>query len=273
MTVRRPTLREHEAAALGFRCAADEGVGLTRAAELVNNLPPKSYFEQDYAPKATVGRDRWATLEGSVNAPDYRVIINYERALFVPLEKIPYSALSGTSRGSLGNASVQNAPVPLGLLDMSIEGIGPELYPDTYVLAYRGPGDKRKVRGSDSENDEVDTQSSRAGQDEEVEDQDPVLELIDSSVHSIVVYDLKGSPLQAFEIPAPTQIKDRKDEEDSELAIRRWVEPKRVEEGEVLIPADTLVFTIRIPSDKRGTDFEFEVPFKVAADSITDDWR
>ncbi len=270
LTFRRPTSRSQQAAALGFRCAADEGVGLTRAVELSGSLPPPSRFDEDYAPEATVGRDRWATIEGSVDVPGYGIVVNYERALFIPLEKIPYAEVGGRSRSSMGNASLQDAPVPIGVLDMSLGAIEPELYPDSYVLAYRAPGTKREAGGGGGD-DENETESSVRGQDEETVD--PALEFVDTKVPSIVVYDVQGNPVAAFEIGEPQMISNRKREKKNEFAIRRWVEPKKVEEGEVLVPMDTLEFTIRIPSDKRGKDFEFTIPLKVAADSITESWR
>lgn len=269
LTQRRPAPRSQQAAALGFRCAADEGIGLTRARELSGSLPPRARFDEDYAPSATIGRERWATVGGTVDIPGYGVVVNYERALFIPLEKIPYADVGGRSRSSMGNASLQEAPVPIGVLDTSLGGIEPELYPDTYVLAYRAPGKKREAGGGDD--DENETESSARGQEEE--EVDPVLEFVDTNVPSIVVYDVEGNPVAAFEIDEPKMIKNRKREKTNELAIRRWIEPKRVEEGEVIVPADTLEFTIRIPSDKRGQDFEFTIPLKVAADSITESWR
>ncbi len=277
LTTRRPTERNIATEAIGLRCASDLETGRTRTQTLLGSLPPTARFEEDFAPNLAVGRERWASLAGESDVPGYRVIINYERVLFLPLQKLPYREAEGRTRTSLSHASIEIAPVPLGVLDTSVPLIDPKLDPGTYVVAYRAPG---KKRGQDEETEEEaaedaegeKTQSIRVlGQEDEPID--PLAALVDISKPAILIYSLGGEPLVGWEVAPLEQINNRKEEEVHALDVRVWVEPKNPKKGEVVMPMDTLLLTAVIDSDKVHSDFKLVIPLRVAPNSITDEWR
>ena len=267
LSTRRPTERYIATEATGFRCAADLIPGRTRAASVVDRLPGTARMEEDYALDRVFGRERWVGLPGTADVPGYSVIANYQHVLFLPLEALAQREVEGRGSKSLAYSSVEDGPVPFGLLDTSVTTIEPKLYPGTYVLAFRAAGEPRGQETAEK----PEAESSRHSQEED--GIDPLAGLVDTSVDSIIAYDLEGNPVAAWETAAPSLIKNRNREQQGEFAVQAWVEPKKAAKDEVIVPADTLVLTPLVTSQKKHHEFKFEVRLRTEVGAVDDSWR
>jgi formylglycine-generating enzyme required for sulfatase activity len=185
-TVRRGTLREQSAGALGFRCAASVRAGADMARYVLDDdfdvqLRPRiDGAPVEYDPDATQCADGW--IESSVpGGPDrYAIVEDYRYVLFLPVARIPAADGVAFAKRSL------EEPVPLGVLSTNVALVDPPLDAGSYQLSYRARGVRRlgDPRGSGA------AQFGKAPLEETLK--------LDVAHDHVIVSDLRGTPLLAL---------------------------------------------------------------------------
>jgi hypothetical protein len=296
-TVRRRTERSQTTEAVGFRCAATVAPGLDLARSVLDHeLPLRVRPDSEeggkvkYRVEGAVALDRWVskgsapastakpaddepgTLEAaaprSQDAPPsgYALIEGYEHVVFVPAEIVRSANVS-----DLKKSSVEADSTPIGVLKTTYPLLEPELPAGTYMISFRGAGEKRerKQRAKPAEGE-----AAAEGEEviEEVVETPSLAERISLAVEqdTYVFFDDSGEPV-AF-IPAATW-----DHERTSPAAMRVVEIELTgtdEAGEeIKWKEKRLNVEAMVDSLVSSKGFRFTIPLKLEKDVLEQSWR
>lgn len=236
-TARRRTDRIQTTEGIGFRCAASTRVGQDIAETVLSeDLPRRVRPSNDkgkieYRTELVLAYDRWKT-SGEVTSetkdaankdagkpinasskkdedgptkgpigqsppPGYSVIEDYDYITFIPATSARMS-----NQKALRKDSFENQPLPLGVLSTTQPILHPELAPGTYMVGFRGMGERKKKRKKDPAADPNAPQDSK-NTSQEPDDQEPMedkfaweTELgLNPEIDNYVIYDNAGTPI------------------------------------------------------------------------------
>jgi hypothetical protein len=298
LTTRRPTDRFKLAVATGFRCAADANPLNTSLTSLLDTLPSATRARADFDLSSATGRYAWKSSpgklqlgvaktdggEGAEVQSSYAVINGFSSFALIPV-----AGNSFRNPEAIAEASLNQGPVPIGLLTTSVELTEPALPAGTYLVSFRGAGapPKPEAKADEKAGGGEEPASSRnasrrqepAPQDGEAapaEPEEPVgpdlSKLMDLSVANFVIYDLEGTPLLG--LPAPAIETERtKKAEPSVLTVIPYEPPKHaVKESERKPEYDTGSFAVKLQSPSKSEVLIFTLNVKFARGSL-DGWN
>ncbi|MEW6074458.1 MAG: SUMF1/EgtB/PvdO family nonheme iron enzyme [Planctomycetota bacterium] len=202
-----------------------------------------------------------AASAGKSILPGYRVVIGYERLLFVPAKAVP-----GNSIKELDDTTLTAGPLYLGILSIDRPLLEPALVAGSYHVAYRAAGVLAEA-GAAPPAEEGAGELPGVGP-------APFTEAMgfNPEQSQFFFFDLEGTPLVTM--PASAFRYDRPPRNGGAVVVERWVPPKKVDEANPPIPMDTLRFQLFVPSKGSPTKaFLFDLALKVETSSITDAWR
>jgi formylglycine-generating enzyme required for sulfatase activity len=310
-TARRRLERIQRTQMVGFRCAGTPRLGQDIAITILDEELPTNVRPSDedgkvqYRPELVLALDKWtladlgdgeseakdatatdktgmpvkATFPKSASTsppPGYAVIEDYEYIAFIPA-----SEARSANQTSLRKETVATQPLALGVLTTSYPILNPELPAGTYMVSFRGKGERKRRRTDKAAAPDPDADPDAApAQDEPADDADAEmddefaweLELgLDSDVDNFVFYDNAGTPIALL----PFQ--------DSDWSYAR-MNPGKVEivdievvEGEgkeqVITTEQRLNFEVMLEGLTSSKGFRYTLQLNFDQDVLARDWR
>ena len=270
LTTRRPTDRSQSTDSMGFRCAASTHAGLDLAEAVIREDVPldvRANLELDTT--KVLAMDRWQSSPGTAGLEGYAVIEAYEYMLFVPAMEIDAVALKG-----LGELSIEEGPVVMGVLSTTGEVLEPALPAGTYLVSYRGAGVPEGLV-VDAEGGE----SAGIFQDQD-EDSGPVLPIpdvpegYDWSKPNLIFYSGDGTAVAALPDPTIAISRPKKPTVLVGSGTREIVTYNEKDEPETTTePVDQVRFNVNSWVRVSNKGFNFDLVLKFKKDSLGSGWR
>ncbi len=285
-TTRRETDRFQATDAVGFRCAASMLPGQDVAAVVLKNDIPGSARPDDveYRQDLCLAMDRWPVLEGSRAKPSgdkkkkkeddearpdgppegYQVISGYDAVLFVPVERVSENTIQ-----DMRKLSVEENVVHLGVFSSTQKLIQPALEPGSYMVAFRGMGERRnKPKAVDAA-----AEMEAAAGEVDPTAEDPLLEIeaaVDVTVDSLIFFDAEMQIAAVMPVGELSKVKMGRGSvgEPSSIPPMTPEEIKKLKEGQTpRVPMDLVPFRpiVASPASKKGWEIPLELGFEPGA--------
>jgi formylglycine-generating enzyme required for sulfatase activity len=260
--------------ALGFRCAASLTPG-EDVAELVLASAAQDKAQRDLrfdAPGAAI-LQRWVAEPGAARQvadpaagtraiAGYAVITDYDRVMFVSVDRLPFGSLR-----DLTEASTAHGPLHLGVLATSVAFQEPALEPGTYHLLWRGAGELVPPRdASRIEGDGARAHAARSLSPSELQRLEATPGFA-SDRDTLILADLDGNPIVAM--PSPPIGFERVTA--NELRHEPYVPP--ADPTAHVEPLDTLHLSLYVESTIGKKGFTLDLELELAPGAIDASWR
>jgi len=310
-TARRRLERIQMTAMVGFRCAGTPRLGQDIAITILDEDLPTNVRPSDekgkvkYRPELVLALDHWsvsgrvdagltknggdakdaasskkeaapipasATKPSSSPPPGYAVIDDYEYIAFIPATEARVA-----NQTSLRKETIADQPLALGVLTTSYPVLSPELPAGTYMVGFRGKGERKRSRDRPVDpaatDPKADPNAAPGKPTEPVEDEHAwELELgLDADTDSFVFFDNEGTPVAVLPFAEKDWSYSRMSAGSASIVDVEIVEGEGKEQ--VTRTEKRLHFELMLEGLTSSKGYRFTLPLKFDEDVLERDWR